>query len=60
MIGRIGTGGLYTGTDPAHGQLHRGLRVGLAVETPLGTLRVSEGFAADGGRAAYVRFGEWR
>lgn len=60
MIGRIGLGGLFAGVDPAHGRLHRGFRVGLAVETPLGTLRVSEGFAADGGRAAYVRFGEWR
>ncbi|MBM3885428.1 MAG: patatin-like phospholipase family protein [Gemmatimonadetes bacterium] len=60
MIGRVGEGGFGRGSDPAHGILHRGLRVGLAVETPLGTLRVSEGFAADGGRAAYVRFGDWR
>ena len=60
MIGRVGEGGFDRGSEPAHGTLHRGLRVGLAVETPLGTFRVSEGFAADGGRAAYVRFGDWR
>ncbi len=60
MIGRVGEGTFGGGSEPAHGTLHRGLRVGLAVETPLGTFRVSEGFAADGGRAAYVRFGDWR
>ncbi|MFZ9898236.1 MAG: patatin-like phospholipase family protein [Gemmatimonadaceae bacterium] len=60
MIGRVGEGGFDRGSEPAHGTLHRGLRVGLAVETPLGTFRVSEGFAADGGRTAYVRFGDWR
>lgn len=60
MIGRVGEGTFGGGSEPAHSTLHRGLRVGLAVETPLGTFRVSEGFAADGGRAAYVRFGDWR
>lgn len=60
MIGRVGDGGFGSGSDPSHGRLHRGFRVGLAIDTPLGTFRVSEGFAADGGRAAYVRFGDWR
>jgi predicted acylesterase/phospholipase RssA len=60
MVGRIGLGGLTVGPDPLHGRTHVGGRVGIAVETPLGELRVEEGFGERGRRAAFIRFGAWR
>ena len=60
MLGRVGIGGLSSGPDPLHGRLQRGVRLGVVVTTPLGELRVEEGFGAAGRRAAFVRFGTWR
>ena len=60
MLGRVGMGGFSSGPDPLHGRTQRGVRVGVAVTTPLGELRVEEGFGAAGRRAAFVRFGAWR
>lgn len=60
MVGRIGVGTLQRGPDPLHGRTQVGARVGIAVETPFGALRVEEGFAAHGRRAAFIRFGTWR
>lgn len=61
MAGAIGDGSGYLERRPGThlGEVHYGVRAGLEAATPIGPIRVEEGFANTGARALLVRVGYW-
>jgi hypothetical protein len=59
MVGVLGVGGLRAGPGTYVGDLLGGVRAGLELETPLGPIRVEEGFSGHGPRQALIRVGYW-
>ncbi|MEA3246223.1 MAG: patatin-like phospholipase family protein, partial [Gemmatimonadota bacterium] len=61
MAGAIGDGSGFLVQRPGThlGELHYGVRTGLEAATPIGPIRVEEGFANTGARGLLVRVGHW-
>ena len=58
MVAR-GPGVLRRETGTPYGQLFSGVRAGVEAATPLGPIRVEEGYNSDGSRRLLIRVGYW-
>jgi predicted acylesterase/phospholipase RssA len=60
MAGVIGTGpGLLVRRGPTDGLIHIGARLGVELESPIGPIRVEQGFNNQDRRQALIRVGYW-
>jgi NTE family protein len=61
MAGEIGRGSGVLTPEPGtyYGKLYSGVRAGVEADTPLGPIRVEEGFNSSGTRGTLVRVGYW-
>ncbi len=59
MIGAAGIGDFFRGAGPLDGTLLFGGRVGVEFETPIGPIRVEQGFNNLNRRQALIRVGHW-
>ena len=59
MVGASGTGDFFSGTGQLAGTLLFGGRVGVEFETPIGPIRVEQGFNNVNRRQALIRVGHW-
>ena len=59
MIGVSGNGAFLSGTGELDGTLLFGARVGVEFETPIGPIRVEQGFNNLNRRQALIRVGHW-
>ncbi len=59
MAGVTGVGDFLDGPGPLDGTILVGVRAGIDLETPIGPIRIEEGFNNQGRRQALVRVGLW-
>lgn len=59
MVGVTGTGDFFSGAGELDGTLLFGGRVGVEFETPIGPIRVEQGFNNVNRRQALIRVGHW-
>ncbi len=60
MVGVIGNGpGLFARRGATDGEVHAGVRVGVELDSPVGPLRVEQGFNNQDRRQALIRVGYW-
>jgi NTE family protein len=59
MVGVTGRGGFLQGPDALDGVIIAGARIGFEVETPIGPIRLEQGFDNQDRRQALIRVGYW-
>ncbi len=60
MVGIIGNGpGLFVRRGEVDGEIHAGVRIGFELDSPVGPLRLEQGFNNQDRRQALIRVGYW-